>query len=358
MLHRLTVAGFRNIERAEISLGQKLNFIIGDNGAGKSSLLEAVDFLSRGRTFRTRVTRALLREGSQEMLVSAVLKDGRRLGVRRALSTARASAESEMRIDGQAARTQAEMAAALPVVVFHAGTAGQAKSETRHWRSVLDWGVFHVKPAFRDAWRAYQHALRQRNALLQEAPSTAGNGTMAQWNQQMAQQGEILDECRREYSRRLIALVEAAATARGDPFDVAYFRGWPEGCDLERALDADEPGDRRVGYTRRGPHRATWRLFWGGERASERASRGQMKSVSTAIMLAQVQLFSESNERGCVVMVDDLTSEFDERHSRRLLENLERTGQQVFVTATEETPDITGCAAARRFRIERGKVSE
>lgn len=353
MLDQLSVVGFRNIERADFSPGPQLNFILGDNGAGKSSLLEAVDFLSRGRTFRTRATRALLREGDQALMVSAVLESGRRLGVRR---TGGAEAAAEIRIDGEAARTQSEMAAVLPVMVFHAGAAQQARSETRYWRGVLDWGVFHVKPAFREAWKTYQQALRQRNALLQRPPGAVEQGAIEQWNRQMAQQGEILDACRREYAEKLIAQIKTAAAEKGDPLDIRYFRGWPEGDDLEQALGADEPGDRRIGYTRRGPHRATLRLLWEGTRASERASRGQMKTLSAMVMLAQVRLFAESNRQGCVVMVDDLTSEFDEDHSRRLLEDLERSGQQIFVTATEMTPGMSGFDGARRFHIQRGKI--
>ncbi len=356
MLHQLTVSGFRNIERVELSPGQKLNFIIGDNGAGKSSLLEAVDFLSRGRTFRTRLTRPLFREGSREMIISAALRDGRRLGIRRMSPAACVPAASETRIDGEAVRTQSEMAAALPVVVFHAGTTGQARSETRHWQGVLDWGVFHMEPSFRKAWQAYQHALRQRNALLLEQPRAPASRTMAQWNQRIVQQGGMLDTFRRKYSKRLVALVEAAATEKGDPLEMAYFRGWPEGRDLEQILEADESGDRRIGYTRRGPHRATWRLLWDGEQASERASRGQLKNISTIIMLAQVQLFSEFSQHGCVVMMDDLTSEFDEQHSQSLLEDLERTEQQVFVTATEKTSGMVGCRDAKLFRIEQGQI--
>lgn len=357
MLRQLTVAGFRNIEHAELSPGQKLNFIIGDNGAGKSSLLEAVDFLSRGRTFRTRLTRALFRKGGQEMMISAVLEDGRRLGIRRISPANFTPSESEMRIDGQAVRAQAEMATALPVVIFHAGATGQTKSESRHWQGVLDWGAFHMEPAFRGAWRAYQQALRQRNALLTGRPNALTSSTLEQWNRQMAQQGGMLDAFRREYSKRLIPLVETAAAAKGDPLEMTYFKGWAEDCDLEQILDDDEPGDRQIGYTRRGPHRATWRLLWDGERASERASRGQLKDISTMITLGQVQLFSEFNQHGCIVMMDDLTSEFDEQHSRSLLESLERTGQQIFVTATEEISGMMDCRDAKLFRIERGKIS-
>lgn len=352
MLRELTAVNFRNIERIDLSPGQGLNFIVGANGAGKSSLLEAVDFLSRGRTFRTRLSRALVREGSGSLTVSAGLEDGRRLGARR--RTALSAAQTELRINGQAASSQAEMAAALPVVIFYAGNASQARSETSRWRGVLDWGVFHMEPAFHEAWKVYRRALRQRNTLLQASPP---GPALAEWSQQMIVHAKTLDACRGKYAEQLISAVETAAEAQGKPLRARYFRGWPADCDFEQALAEDEPGDRRAGYTRRGPHRATLRLTWEGAPASERASRGQQKDIAATFMLAQVELFSRAGAR-CVVMVDDLTAEFDEAHSRGLLEALGRTGQQVLVTATERAPCMGDYADAKTFYIERGGLKD
>lgn len=359
MLCELTVANFRNLKHIQLSPGPRVNIVSGGNGAGKSSLIEAMDFLSRGRTFRTRLSRPLIRDGNDELTVSAALDAGRHLGIRRQVNAG--EAKTSLRIDGENASSQAEMAAALPFIVFHAGHLKLVRSESQHWRNMLDWGVFHVKPLFRDAWRLYRRALRQRNLLLRESHGNrqgkGGDGTLASWNRQMAEQAEILDSCRRDYAEALIATTEAMASAQNAPLGVRYSRGWPtEKGDFLRLLEESDPGDRRVGYTRYGPHRAALRLLWDGEPASERASRGQQKSAAAMLMLAQIRLFVEASGRSCVVAVDDLAAEFDERHRHWLLGELESTGQQVFVTVIDPFP-LGGAPEARVFHMKHGEIS-
>ena len=333
MLQELTVVNFRNIENIRFQPHPQINFILGDNGAGKSSLLEAVDFLSRGRTFRTRLSRAIIREGSQQLSVSATLKLGLHLGARRKAATSTQKPQTENRVNGQIASSQAKMASLLPLVVFHAGHLNSGRSETGHWRSVLDWGVFHVKPAFQDAWVSYRRATRQRNNLLKK-PSRSQE--LAPWNQKMIEQSEILDACRRNYAEKIIDQVQMTATRQNTPLSVEYIAGWPQKKGgFKQVLEEAESGDRHVGYTRYGPHRATLRLLWDGFPASERASQGQQKGIAALFMLVQVRLFVELSGRNCVVMIDDWAAEFDKHRREWLFEELMQIDQQVFVTDTE-----------------------
>ena len=352
MLRELTVTNFRNIKQLSFSPSPQINFIFGDNGAGKSSLLEAVDFLSRGRTFRTRLSRNLIREGSESLTLSATLESGRKIGAQRKGKPGEISVEN--RLDGENVQAQAEMAAALPAIIFCAEVQKQAQSESKRWRNLLDWGVFHVKPAFRDAWKAYRRALRQRNTLLHQP---ASGQALMQWNQQMMKQAEILDSSRRAYAEQLIAAAEARAAAEQLPLRIQYVRGWPEEDDFGKVLKEAEADDRKAGYTRYGPHRATLRLLWEGRPLAQRASRGQQKSIGALLLLAQVHQFASLSDHRCVVMVDDLAAEFDERHCRWLLDELEGTGQQVFITATEDDPGFLTSGKVKRFHMKHGDLS-
>lgn len=335
MLRELTVVNFRNIARADVRPDTGINFIFGDNGAGKSSLLEAIDFLSRGRTFRSRLSRALIREGCQAVVVSALLDNGQRVGFRRKKANpAQTSARTEIRVNGKKAASQAEVAAMLPAVVFHSGHFQPHRSESRHWCRVLDWGTFHVKPAFHPAWVRYQRALRQRNTLLRQASGARG---AEQWERQMVEQAGILDACRQDYADKIVEAVDKIAQAQNVPLHVRYERGWPEGTAYEKILATSAEGDRQAGYTRYGPHRALLRFFWDGVVASERASRGQQKAIAAMLMVVQVSLFGKLCGRKCLVMVDDWAAEFDRARRKWLFEELLRTGQQVFITSTDKT---------------------
>ena len=353
MLRDLTVRNFRNIQDLSLSPSPRINQILGDNGAGKSSLLEAVDFLSRGRTFRTRLTRALIREDSGGLSVSATLEGGRNLGAERRGKPGEISVEN--RLGGEAAQTQAEMAAALPVLVFCADLQKQAGSETKHWRNLLDWGVFHVKPAFRKAWQDYRRALRQRNTLLRTPHPGA---SLRQWEQLMAEQAETMDALRSEYAEHLIGRASASAAEQAFSLDIRYTRGWPEDADFAQVLREAETEDRQAGYTRCGPHRASLRLSWEGEPLSQRASRGQQKAAAALLLLVQVRLFVELSGLGrCVVLIDDLAAEFDEDRRNWMLEELVKTEQQVFVTATQDDPGLPVGSEAKRFHMKQGQLS-
>ena len=352
MLHELTLLDFRNIQNIHFPPDSQINLIFGDNGAGKSSLLEAIDFLSRGRSFRTRLVRTLIREGCESLTVAAVLESGHRLGTRRIKD--RNVIRTESYLDSEAIPTQAQAAAALPVIVFHTNLAKQTQSDAKRWRSLLDWGVFHVKPAFSAAWKKYRHVLRQRNRLLLDR---ATHAALAAWDQQLVEQSEILDTLRREYAGRLINEVSTATAEHAFPLDLDYVRGWDEQRDLGSVLAEAEADDRRVGYTRYGPHRATLRLFWERVPVSERASQGQQKMIAAHLVLAQVRLFAGLSKQRCVVLVDDLVAAFDERHCRWMLEELAKTGQQVFITATHDIKDFAAGTTAKRFHMKHGELS-
>ena len=357
MLRRLTAVNFRNIERIDIAPGSGINYFFGHNGAGKTSLFEAMDFLSRGRTFRSRLSRALIRENASGLAVSATLDVGTRLESKRSGVLPGQAAVTTTRINGRVAASQVEVARELPLRILGSGTHRQVQSEAEYWRKALDWGVFHVKHSFSDAWRDYRRTLRQRNALLREVGG-ASRLSLGQWDSVIAKQAMLLDSARSEYAGLLMAEVETRASEQGIPLQLRYFRGWSAGEDIQKTLAEAEEGDRRAGYTRYGPHRATLRLLWDGKTAGERASLGQQKSAAALLMLAQVRIFARLTGRDCIVMVDDLASEFDECRVRWLIEELRRIRQQVFVTATAESLGVDLGDEAERFHMKHGGITQ
>ena len=163
-LQSLDICDFRNIATASLSFSPGLNLISGENAAGKTSLLEAIYCLGRVRSFRTHVSAQPIRDGQSAFrLVGRVLSSAGRqfpIGIERQRS------ELEVHLDGQPVRRLSDLAGSFPVQIMSGDTPTILNGGPRYRRQTLDWALFHVEQAYREAWQRYTRALRQRNAAL------------------------------------------------------------------------------------------------------------------------------------------------------------------------------------------------
>ena len=165
MLTRLLITNLRNIVQASLAFSPQLNLIVGKNGSGKTSLLEAIHYLATARSFRSHQITPLVTHGENETVVfgQIVGDSGReiRAGVSRSLAGKR-----EIRIDGEPISKASELARLLPVLVLGQETVDLLLGSPQLRRKFLNWGVFHVKPTFSDEWDIANRCLKQRNKLL------------------------------------------------------------------------------------------------------------------------------------------------------------------------------------------------
>jgi len=344
-LKSLTVTDLRCFEKAELEPAAGLNLVIGKNASGKTSLLEAIFLLGRGRSFRAARREAIIREGSQHARVVARLGDGRILGVEvtRAGWTARAGGEPVPQL--------AQLASLLPVQLMDPEVHKLVQEGPGERRRYLDWATFHVKPGFLDAWRSYQRALRQRNAALK---ASLGSTAIEPWELALAENGRVLDMLREETIAALaLPVKEAASRLLGAELRLEYRPGQPAGVDLAEALSIHRSRDLRAGMTQLGPHRADVALIIDDHRARGWVSRGQQKLVAAAMILGQARLLAPFWGSQGVLLVDDPAAELDGERCRNLLELISELPFQVFVTALE-AEGLPGLSAERTFHVERG----
>lgn len=350
-LTRLTLRDFRCFAALELDLAPRANLILGDNASGKTSLLEAVFVLSRGRSFRTSKTENLVRHGAEGFLISA-LSSGPTGTV--PIGLARQGGALEARIAGAPVQSLAELTEGLPVQLFDSGAHQLIEGGPRHRRQFLDWGTFHVEQGFLPAWRRYQRALKQRNtALKQKAPEAL----LKTFEPDLAQAGTVLDQYRRDYLAQLEPVAVDWARRLLGPVDLGlrYLRGWGEGKTLEEALAGNRVIDREQGATRSGPHRAEMAIEIQGAAAAQQVSRGQQKALSGALLLAQAAFLRQRSGRQCVLLLDDLAAELDRGHLGRFLELVRETQAQVFLTSVERER-LPAWEDARLFHVEHGKI--
>lgn len=258
---RLSIHRLRRFHTVELHPSSALNLLTGDNGAGKTSVLEALHLMAYGRSFRGRVRDGLIQQGADDLEVFVEWKEGdsaagertRRAGLRHS------GQEWTGRLDGEDVAQLGSLCAALAVVTFEPGSHVLISGGGEPRRRFLDWGLFHVEPDFLTLWRRYARALKQRNALLKQG---AQPRMLDAWDHELAESGESLTSRRTRYLERLqewlVPVADAIAPALGLTA-LAFAPGWKRHeLSLADALLLARERDRQNGYTSQGPHRADW----------------------------------------------------------------------------------------------------
>lgn len=354
-IHKLQISGVRNLEQARLDDCGSVNVFTGPNGSGKTSLLESIYLLARGRSFRSHKPGAVINHLATRCVVFGALADGTSIGVMRGRSE-----QQLFKINGNPVHAASQLADALPLQLIDAESFSLLEGGPRVRRQFLDWGVFHVEPDFLFQWRRIQKALKHRNSLLRRGKMV--DSELAPWDSELVLAAEAVDAMRAAYLRRLqphflYLLGELVAL---DKPELVYRRGWPEESGLAAVLLKDRQRDLQHGNTHSGPQRADIDIRIGGRPAEEVLSRGQEKLLACALRLAQGVLLHELTGKTCIYLVDDLPAELDLARRQALCRQLAAMRSQVFVTATDPQ-SLQGCwpegPGTKWFHVEQGQVS-
>ena len=362
-LTRLDIRGLRRFDAVTLAPGSGLNLITGDNGAGKTSVLEAIHLLAYGRSFRGRVRDGLIRTGTPAVEVFAEWWEDAGTRVRK-VGLRHSGQAWEGRLDGASVAQLGELCAALAAVTFEPGSHALVSGGGEPRRRYLDWGLFHVEPAFLQHWRRYARALKQRNSLLKQrgmAGRRVGDAQLEAWDHELAEAGEPLTRLRQRYLEQLQDALQPASAELAPELGLAtldFQPGWRrEDMPLADALLLARDRDLAAGYTSVGPHRGDWRVRHTALPNGETLSRGQAKLTALACTLAQAEHYVAQRGEWPVVLLDDLASELDQDHQGRVLQRLAAGAAQVIVTGTETPASLArlGLETAR-FHVEQGQL--
>lgn len=365
-LERLAITGLRNLDAVDIRLGPGANLFHGINGSGKTSLLEAVYLLSRGRSFRTRNLKSVIHHQRKDCTCFGSLVDQAGILPATGMGVSRSQdGDFQFRIAGEPVRTASQLSETLPLQLLNSDSFLLLDGSPSHRRRFLDWGVFHVEHDYRELWGRFQRCLKHRNSLLRHARIDPLQ--LAVWDREFVQVSLRIAEYRRQYLEDFHPVFLETCTALGVDTSLALslHAGWDQQQHLEDVLKENIERDRKVGHTLVGPHRADIRLQVGGKLASEILSRGQAKILVTALKIAQGIYLQRQKGRKCLYLLDDLPAELDANHRQRVGNLLESLGVQVLMTGVEEAdlraswPDAQAAGReAKVFHVEQGHVHD
>jgi DNA replication and repair protein RecF len=331
-LSRVRITSLRCLAEVELVLSPARNYVLGPNGAGKTSILEAVFLLGRGRSFRTRQIRRLIRHGTDGFAVYGEVNE---LGRAHKLGVAFAAGRLEKKIDGARARSTVDLAGLFPVYAIDPGAHELIQGGPSDRRRFLDWGVFHVEHAYLDMWRRYRRVLGQRNAALK---ARVGPAELRPWTEALIDAGTQIHA----YRERYVAELQPVVSRRGSELiarelEFEYLPGWRPGLPLAAAFADSEVRDRELGNTEVGPHRADLVVRLDGRRAHDEASRGQQKLAAAALILGQADVYTIRKGGSGTLLVDDPAAELDANALERLLAQLFASSAQLVITGLSTT---------------------
>jgi DNA replication and repair protein RecF len=355
-LQKLDIYNVRNIRKASILPAPTVNLIYGDNGSGKSSLLEAIHLLGRAQSFRTSVIKQVIRFDSKELIVSG--RVAQNSGHIVLLGVQLDGKNSVVRINQQNVERRSQLAYALPIQLIYPKSYLLLDGSPHFRREFMDWGAFNHYPEFLPSWRHFNKALIQRNALLKQKQFKQ----IDVWNHELQEYGTIVAGYRSSYISRLAPVFNGIATRFLDlgSIELQAFSGWDDSRDYLQVLQSDLEKDARYGYTHSGPHRGDFYVLIDSRSANEFVSRGQLKLLILALKLAQVELLDEYFRNAGCVLIDDMSAELDTANRVKLLDFLDYLNAQVFITANqqEDFGERERLKKYRTFHVEHGDVKQ
>jgi DNA replication and repair protein RecF len=355
VLESLTLSGFRNLKPLTLVPHPRFNVLFGDNGAGKSSLLEAVGYLSSLASFR---------DAKKEDLIALDAEVASLRGTVQSTPLARSYSIQldrkqgrSVRVDGKRPTTLGSYYASFPLVLFHPGDVELALGSPEPRRRFLDRVLEQIDEGYARSQAEYDKALRSRNRLLKaERPD---RHSIVAYDGILAELGARIGQARQGLTEQLKPRVEAhfaEITAHALPLELSYaVRHTPEVEVLRRELAASYDKDVLRGFTGVGPHGDDLRVGVARTLAKHHASQGQHRAIVLSLKVAELSVLAERTGRVPILLLDDVSSELDRSRNQRFFELLSRLGSQVFLTTTQREFILLE-SERRDFQVVAGEV--
>ncbi|WP_394824292.1 DNA replication/repair protein RecF [Pendulispora albinea] len=361
-IEEISVRHFRNLTKVDLQPSPRFNVVYGDNGQGKTNLLEAIYLAATSRSFRTAKPGDSVEHGAEIASVRTVLAEA---DERREQSVGLRAGQRLLKIDGKRPATAADYAVRTPAVLFHPGDLSLSMGGGVERRRLLDRVALYLAPGSLAETLAYTRAVRERQRALETRGVEARD--LEQWEELIVRHGLSVMAARHAASLDLAASMSVAFGRIAAPdlvLTVAYEPSAPNDAESYRR---ELVRTRRVDVKRRGasigPHRDDLVLRLQGHRMRMVASQGQHRAVVLALKAAEMDVIGAARSVRPILLLDDVSSELDRQRTVSLFAFLREQQGQVFLTTTrpeliemDELPDPSSVGRVD-FAVSRGVIS-
>jgi DNA replication and repair protein RecF len=358
-LDKVQISQFRNIDDLSLTAHNSLNVFLGENGSGKSSILEALHYLGFARSFRTQKHKNVISHSKLAFTVfcSTTVENGQqqKFGISRHVDDT-----CTVNINGQKSKRATDLASYLPIQIFTPQSSELLLGAPKLRRRYLDWLLFHVEHSFNLDFQIYNKSLKHLNALYKTSHTDEG---LSYWNNMLCEKGEAINDIRsRLLNEHLIQLINANLKEflPEFSFEISYYRGWEKGINLSDAIFKNRFRDQKNGFLSVGPHKADLRIKTHGINAHEILSRGQLRMLVAGMQLAQTQYLHTQTSKSSIFLLDDVGAELDEEKRKVFISRLNTPETQLFVTAIDikQLDFLKNYNDKKVFHVEHGQVIE
>lgn len=357
-LTRLDIFNIRNIRRASLNPSQN-NLIFGNNGAGKTSVLEAIYLLSNGKTFRAGAMENLISHGQEECIVSGKWDD-KSIGIER-----HKSGLIKMRVNSQNVKRVSELSRIIPVHIIDPNAIELVEGSPNERRRFLDFTMFHVEHSYLEVLKNFQNALKQRNALLKQIlTDRAKLKDLEYWDNLYVGYAVALNRMRHEtFYDVLVPWIKEVTDYLLPEFEISTTlidgcKEYREEEDFRKELNRSRDQDLKYKSTQLGPHRADIILKYKGKLAKDYLSRGQKKLLTYGVRLAPAMMLKKKKYEIGQILIDDMPSELDVNSVEKICQVLLQIEGQNTLTAVDrsnsQTQVICHYLRPTMFHVEHG----
>jgi DNA replication and repair protein RecF len=354
-LSHLDLAHFRNIDSVSLNPIKRFNVISGENGSGKTNLLESIYFFSILRSFRTLFRNEIPQEGFQESSFKALF-GGAVAGL--SMDVLLNATGRHIRIDGKELSSINDHFSLLPMVLFHPANMVLLQGGPKERRRYMDRALFQSVRSYPSILSDYNRALMSRNRLLKDR--SVSRSLLSPFDVQLASLGSAIVNARSDFVDRARPIFSNAVDLIG------------QGVTGEMSYRPNLIGDETVflscfeqtvnrdmerGFTSRGPHSDDLTVTINCKSARRYASQGQQRIAVLSLKIAEVVTLSEVTGKIPILILDDISSELDRERNRALFSFLSDVGGQVFITTTH-LDHVLLSDERKDFFISKGEISE
>ena len=363
---KLITQNFRNLDATAINFHPKLNFFIGDNGSGKSSLLEALFFLGHGKSFRTSKVDTLACHETKGFVVSVKDSQDCQLGLSRDIT----SGLTVIKVDGQRQSKLSVLAKNIAVQIVTPESFKLFFGGPKERRRFIDLGMFHVKHDFSNQWKNFNRVLKQRNASIRLSTtnqSPENDSMLSYWTEQFCQSSIDVSNLRSGYVSEIIQELNVwlaiLLPSINERVTVQYLQGWPQKNTLSDMLNNYKEKEASFGYSIYGAHKFDVKFLLDKKAIETELSRGQQKLFLLALTFAQTSFIARVKLVKPILLIDDIGAELDFNSRVALSVAIGKLDCQVIITAIEPNvlKPFIGSSKDRKyamFHVKHGKVTE
>lgn len=344
-INRMRLINYRNYKDISPVFSPNINIIHGDNGQGKTNLLESIFLMSRGYSHRAFSTKELIGFDSDTMFCKAEFESNQ---IKHNLSIKAVNGKKGWKLDGRNEKSFLKIQNLTGCIIFEPNDLDIVKGGPEVRRRFINWEISGLIPSYRIALREYERIRQQRNALLKQSKDLSINelrALLAPWDEQFVNSAARIYNLRNRYLTRLSPIAEefhknlsGTKERLGLAYKTSVFTDEiPSDLETIRSryydyLQNELTLDLERGFTRKGPHNDDLSILVNDHYAKLYASQGQQRTAAISLKLAHIDLYKESLKISPIVLLDDILSELDDTRQKNILSVLE--GTQTFITCT------------------------